>query len=169
MILKGSVTNSIGHAGRLAHHLLNERDNERVEVLEISGHATDDARQAMLLMQGAVTLTKANQGVFQVSVSPEPGESMTTEQWADARSRLEGMFSLQNQPAIIIEHTKEGRTHRHYCWQTGCCRPLRRGEEQGPRRVARISDEEAFNLRSDRGFAQAGSRSSRGNRAERPD
>ena len=64
MILKGSTTNSIAHAGRLANHLLNKKDNDHISVLQISGHETDDARQAMLLMHGAVTLTKGPQGLL---------------------------------------------------------------------------------------------------------
>ena len=87
MILKGSKTNSIGHAGRLADHLLNDRDNEEVRVIEISGHMTKDPKQALLFMHGAVTLTRGKVGCFQCSINPEPGEEMTAEQWDDAVSK----------------------------------------------------------------------------------
>ncbi len=117
MILKASTTSSIGHAGRLGTHLLNERDNEEVQVLEIRGHATDDAKQAILFMHGAVALTKGRNGCFQVSINPEPGEAMTEEQWQDAINRIEREFKYDGQPRVIVQHVKEGRKHRHIVWQ----------------------------------------------------
>ena len=117
MILKGSTTSSISHAGRLANHLLNERDNDQVQVLEIAGQQTDDPKQAMLFMHGAVTLTRGKKGLFQVSINPEEGEVMTHEQWDDAVVRVEKEFGLIGQPRIIVEHIKEGRKHRHIVWQ----------------------------------------------------
>ena len=117
MILKGSTTSSISHAGRLANHLLSERDNDHLQVLEIAGQQTDDPKQAMLFMHGAVTLTRGKKGLFQVSINPEEGEVMTHEQWDDAVVRVEKEFGLIGQPRIIVEHIKEGRQHRHIVWQ----------------------------------------------------
>ena len=117
MILKGSTTNSIAHAGRLANHLLNKKDNDEVRLIEITGQQTEDAKQAMLFMHGAATLTNGHKGCFQVSINPEVGEEMTPEQWEDAVARIEQEFGFTGQPRVIVEHIKQGRQHRHIVWQ----------------------------------------------------
>ena len=52
-----------------------------------------------------------------MSINPEPGEYMTAEQWDDAIARIEEEFQYTGQPKIVVEHTKEGRSHRHIVWQ----------------------------------------------------
>lgn len=117
MILKGSTTRSRQHAGRLAVHLLNEKDNDRVEVIELSGQQTDDPKKALIRMHGAADLTAGKLGLFQVSINPEEGETMTPAQWEDSIARLEKEFGFEGQARLIVAHTKQGREHIHVVWQ----------------------------------------------------
>jgi len=46
-------------------------------------------------------------------MNPEPGERLTDEQYDRAEDIALKHLGLENQPRIVVEHTKKGRTHRH--------------------------------------------------------
>lgn len=96
---------------------MNDRDNDRVAVVEISGIETENPETAVRMMHGAVVLTKGKTGLFQVSINPEEGETMTPQQWQRSVQALGEEFGLDQQPHAIFEHEKEGRTHRHVVFQ----------------------------------------------------
>src|ERR1035438_8808082 len=48
--------------------------------------------------------------------NPREDEHLTPEQWEQAVDRLEKNLGLEGQSRMVVEHEKEGRTHRHVIW-----------------------------------------------------
>ena len=67
MILKGSHR---AGAKQLAGHLLNDRDNDHVTVLEVRGFVADDLRNALREAQAISKATKCKQFMFLLSLRP---------------------------------------------------------------------------------------------------
>lgn len=86
MILKGSQRSG---ATQLAHHLLNTRDNDHVEVHELRGFVADDLVGAFKEAYAVSTGTKCRQFLFSLSLSPPETETVPVETFeaAIARSR----------------------------------------------------------------------------------
>jgi hypothetical protein len=98
----------------LAAHLLNARDNEHVELLDIRGCvADDDLTAALVEMDAQAQGTKCRKPLFSVSFNPPAHEDATLEQFEDAIKRVEKQFGLENQARALIIHVKQGRRHVH--------------------------------------------------------
>ena len=109
MILKSSQRAS---ARRLADHLTNAHDNERVVVLSSRDLVRgDDVHHALAEMDAISKGTSCTQHLHHAMMNP--AQSLTEDQWAQAWAVYEQEFDLENQPFIEVEHHKEGRTHRH--------------------------------------------------------
>lgn len=113
MLLKASQRSG---ARNLAAHLLNDRDNEHVELLDIRGCVADDLTTALVEMDAQATGTKARKPLFSVSFNPPEHEEATLEQFEDAIKRVEKQFGLENQARALILHQKKGRRHVHAVW-----------------------------------------------------
>ena len=70
MILKGSQRSG---AKQLAGHLLNERDNEHVSLLELRGFVADDLHGALAEAYAVSRGTKCKQFMFSLSLNPPKG------------------------------------------------------------------------------------------------
>lgn len=120
MIFKVAKVSSIRHADILAKHLLRADENEAVKVLEIRGTARpDDVVASLRSMQRAMMLTKGKTGLFHLSINPREDEAqtMTAQQWERTVQATEDEYQLHGQPRVIVEHRKQGRTHRHVVYQ----------------------------------------------------
>ena len=114
MILKGGTRKA---GGFFSKHLLNAEDNERVSVVELRGFLADNVKDAFQEMRMVGAGTKADNYFYHLSLSPDPKEpNLTPEQWERAAEVTEQELKLTDQPRIMIEHEKEGRTHRHIVW-----------------------------------------------------
>ncbi len=113
MILKGSQRTG---AANLSAHLMNERDNDHVEVLELRGFVADDLHGALREAHAVSKATQCKQFMFSLSMNP-PKEHIASEQdFIDAADRAEAKLGLIGQPRAIIIHEKEGRRHAHVVW-----------------------------------------------------
>lgn len=113
MILKGAQR---GSAKALAVHLLNDRDNDHVELHEVSGFLSDDVTGAFKEIQAIAKGTRCRQPFFSVSLNPPAEASVTIEMFEAAIDRVAKTNGLSNQPRVIIFHEKEGRRHAHAVW-----------------------------------------------------
>lgn len=111
MILKG---NTRGNGSDLATHLLNAYDNEFVELAELRGTIADDLHGAFAEFEAIAAGTKAQKALYSLSVNPS--EPLTREQYFEAVEAIENRLGLTGQPRAIIFHTKEGREHCHVVW-----------------------------------------------------
>lgn len=113
MILKGSQRSG---ARQLAAHLLNERDNDHVSVLELRGFVASDLHGALDEAHAVSKGTQCKQFMFSLSLNP-PKEAVASEvDFRRAADAAEERLGLSGQPRAIIIHEKEGRRHAHVVW-----------------------------------------------------
>jgi len=113
MILKASQR---GGARQLALHLLNSKDNEHVEVHEVSGFLSSNLVDAMHETYAISKGTFCKQFLFSLSLSPPEQESVPVEAFENTIERVEQDMKLTGQPRAIVFHEKEGRRHCHAVW-----------------------------------------------------
>lgn len=117
MIIKG---NARAGGANLAAHLMNTRDNDRVEVAEIRGMAANDVRGAFMEMEAVAAGTQCEKYLYSLSLNPTT--SMTRAQYATAITVIEEKLGLTDQPRAIVFHHKaskttgESREHCHIVW-----------------------------------------------------
>lgn len=112
MILNGNSRQGRG----LADHMLNGEDNDHVEVFEVRGHASEDAREAMEETDTVAKCTNCKKPHFSLSLNPPSDAELTEDEWLAAIDQAEEALGLSGQPRIIIFHEKEGRRHCHVIW-----------------------------------------------------
>jgi hypothetical protein len=60
--------------------------------------------------------TRCKNGFYHANINPRYGEQLTEEQWEQAVDLLERNLGLSGHARFVVEHEKEGRTHRHVVW-----------------------------------------------------
>lgn len=113
MILKGSQR---GGAKALANHLLNNRENDHVALLEVRGFIALDLTGALREAQAIATVTQCRQFLFSLSLNPPENHIAIEDELRDAADRAEAALGLTDQPRAIVVHEKEGRRHAHAVW-----------------------------------------------------
>lgn len=111
MILKGNI-----RAGgqELANHLMNERDNDRVELASIDGFASQDLSQAFGEAEAIATGTNCKKYLYSLSINPD--KELTREQYGHAIDKIADKLGLTEQPRAVVFHVKNGREHCHVAW-----------------------------------------------------
>jgi hypothetical protein len=113
MIIKGNPRRDVDF---WAAHLMRTDQNERVALVDIRGLAGESVRDCLAELDAIAQGTRTKNGFYVASLNPRDDETLTNEQWATAADRLEENLGLAGQPRFIVEHEKEGRTHRHVVW-----------------------------------------------------
>ena len=102
---------------QLAIHLLNARDNERVEVAHIRGAIASDLPGAIEEWHAVSRATRCKKYLYSLSINPDPRQgALTRRQYKDYIARVEKKLGLAGQPRAIVFHIKEGREHCHVVW-----------------------------------------------------
>lgn len=113
MILKGLQRSG---AKQLAAHLLNDRDNDHVTLLELRGFVSEDLKGALREAQAISSATKCKQFLFSLSLNPPKQAVAGEDDFSRAADDAEKALGLEGQPRAIIIHEKEGRRHAHVVW-----------------------------------------------------
>lgn len=113
MILEG---NQRGSATEMARHLMDLKENDHVEVHEVSGFLSDDIHEAFHEIQASARGTKCSQYMFSVSLNPPRNETVSIETFEKALTDIEQKIGLKGQPRVVVFHEKEGRRHAHCVW-----------------------------------------------------
>ncbi len=100
----------------LADHLMNTRDNDHVELIDMDGFIADDLHGALKETHAISKATRCKQFLFSVSLNPPEAEVATDEDFKDAADRVAKAVGLSNQPRAIVVHEKNGRRHAHAVW-----------------------------------------------------
>lgn len=111
MILKGSAR---ANGTDLATHLMNGYDNERAELGEVRGTIADDLHGAFAEIELIATGTRAQKPLFSLSINPH--QALTREQYFEAIDAIEKRLGFDGQPRAVVFHEKEGREHAHVVW-----------------------------------------------------
>lgn len=97
-------------------HLMKTEENERVQVVEIRGLAADDIREAFREMDALASGTRCKSFFYHANINPRADETLSPEQWEQAIDVLEAELCLTGHSRFVVEHEKDGRTHRHVVW-----------------------------------------------------
>lgn len=111
MILKG---NQRAGGADLATHLMNAFDNERIEVAQIRGTVADDLHGAFGEYEALAAGTRCKEPLYSLSINPP--EPISREQYFTAIDRIEQRLGLARQPRAVVFHVKHGREHCHVVW-----------------------------------------------------
>ncbi|MGB3723535.1 MAG: relaxase/mobilization nuclease domain-containing protein [Pacificimonas sp.] len=122
--MKGNIRSN---GTELARHLLNDnheidpdmhspppRGNELVELAELRGFASNDLAGAFAEIEGVAAGTKSTKPIYSLSINPS--EAMTRDQYAAAIDKIEDKLGLTDQPRAVVFHVKNGREHCHVAW-----------------------------------------------------
>jgi len=113
MILKAKER---GDAGQLARYLLTMRDNEHVELHEVSGFVSDDLIEAFSEADAIAKGTRCKNYLFSISLNPPEDAEVSTKAFEQAADQIGKKLGLDNQPRAIVFHEKDGRRHAHVVW-----------------------------------------------------
>ena len=113
MILKAKER---GDGGQLARYLLATRDNEHVELHEVSGFVSDDLLDAFHEADAIARGTRCKNYLFSMSLNPPEGAYVETEVFKKTADMIEKKLGLENQPRAIVFHEKDSRRHAHVVW-----------------------------------------------------
>ena len=117
MILHG---NQRGGYKDLALHLLKD-ENERIELFELRGFASDDLLGALQESYAISRATRCKQHLFSLSLNPPKGADVSARDFEAAIDQAEESLGLEGQPRAIVFHDKRGvdgelRRHAHAVW-----------------------------------------------------
>ncbi|MEL6445856.1 MAG: relaxase/mobilization nuclease domain-containing protein [Bacteroidota bacterium] len=104
----------------LAAHLVRTDDNEAVRIADVRDLSRRRKLGDMLhAMHRTVSLTRGQAGLIHFDLDPHANDTgkMTAEAWEHAVTTLEQEFNLTEQPRVVVEHVKDGRTHVHVVYQ----------------------------------------------------
>ena len=99
MILKGSQRSG---AKQLATHLLNDRDNDHVTVLELRGFASENLNGALREAQAISSATKCKQFLFSLSLNPPSHAVAGEDDFSRAADAAEKALGLAGSARAII-------------------------------------------------------------------
>jgi len=110
------VASTRGNGGRLAAHLLNDKDNDHVTLEEMRGFIASDLPGAMAEAEAIAKGTYCRKPLFSVSLNPPTSAEVEIAAFYEAAARIEAALGLEGQPRAIVIHEKEGRRHAHVVW-----------------------------------------------------
>jgi len=113
MIINGG---SRSNGAFFSKHLSRADQNEQVQVVEIRGLAAQTIGGAFHEMQAVASGTRCKNYFYHANINTRDNELLTPAQWEQAVDTLENELGLTGQPRLVVEHEKEGRTHRHVVW-----------------------------------------------------
>lgn len=113
MILKAKER---GDAAQLARYLLATRENDHVELHEISGFASADLIEAFREADAIAKGTRCKNYLFSMSLNPPADAHVETEVFERVADQVAQKLGLSHQPRAIVFHEKDGRRHAHVVW-----------------------------------------------------
>jgi len=114
MIAKGNPHNSGPYLAR--YLAASSKGNERAELVELRGFASDNIFDALALAQLQAEGTHCQKPLFHVQVRTPQGEDLDRAQWAHVADRIEKQLGFTGQPRAVVFHQKEGHDHMHLVW-----------------------------------------------------
>lgn len=114
MIAKGNPHNDGIYLAR--YLAADSKGNDRAELAELRGFASDNIFDAFALGQLMASGTRCQKPFFHVQVRLPKGEALSREQWQQAADLIEMQLGFDDQPRAIVFHLKEGQEHMHLVW-----------------------------------------------------
>lgn len=111
MILKG---NQRAFGNDLASHLLNLYESDDTELVEIRGSTSRELHGAFAEFEAIATGTRYKEPLYSLSINPS--DPMSREQYFTAIDRIMKKLNLDDQPCAVVFHVKNGREHCPVVW-----------------------------------------------------
>jgi hypothetical protein len=99
-----------------ATHLMRTDGGQTVRLAEARGLAGHDIPGWFRQMEAVSFGTRAENYFYHADINPREDEPLTEGQWGEAVDRLEHNLGLDGHSRFVVEHEKNGRTHRHVFW-----------------------------------------------------
>ena len=99
-----------------ATHLMRRDGGQEVRLAEARGLAGYDIPGWFRQMEAVSFGTRCENYFYHASISPRADEALTEPQWDQAIDTLEHNLGLDGHSRFVVEHEKDGRTHRHVFW-----------------------------------------------------
>ena len=93
---------------------MNGFDNEHVEIAQLYGSIADDLFGAFAEFEAVASGTRAQNYLYSLSINPP--EPLSREQYDEAIAQIEDGLGLKGQPRAVVFHIKHGREHCHVVW-----------------------------------------------------
>jgi len=122
MIINGG---SRSNGAFFAKHLTNGEHNECVTLCEMRNLAAQNIADAFREMAAVAMGTLCKNYFYHANLNPRADELLTDQQWKTAIDTLEKNLALSRHARFVVEHRKEGRTHRHVIWSRIDVRAMR--------------------------------------------
>lgn len=114
MIIKSTVR---GNGGKLASYLLNDKKNDRAELVEMRGWTAETLKNALVMSEEiALGKTQCEKPFYHVSFRSPSGEDLTPEKWRHCADKLEKRLGLKDHHRAMVMHTYKGEKHLHVVW-----------------------------------------------------
>ena len=113
MIINGGARRN---SAFFAKHLTNGEHNERVTLCELRNLIAENVADALREMEVVALGTLCQNFFYHANLNPREDEALTAEQWQEAVHTLEQHLGLVGHARFVVEHQKQGRTHRHTIW-----------------------------------------------------
>jgi hypothetical protein len=113
MIINGGARRN---SAFFAKHLTNGENNERVTLCELRNLVAENVADAFREMEAVALGTLCQNFFYHANLNPRADEELTHEQWQVAVETLEQHLQLEGHARFVVEHRKQGRTHRHVIW-----------------------------------------------------
>ena len=114
MIIKSTVR---GNGAKLADYLLQDKKNDRAELLYMRGWTAATLKNALVLSEEiALGKTQCAKPFYHVSFRLPAGEALTPEQWQHCADTLEQRLGLDGHHRAMVLHTYKGEKHLHVVW-----------------------------------------------------
>lgn len=114
MIIKSTVR---GNGAKLADYLLQDKKNDRAELLDMRGWTAATLKNALVLSEEiALGKTQCAKPFYHASFRLPSGETLTPEQWQQCADRLEQRLGLDGHHRALVLHTYKGEKHLHVVW-----------------------------------------------------
>ena len=114
MIIKSTVR---GNGAKLADYLLQDKKNDRADLLDLRGWTADTLKNALVLSEEiALGKTQCAKPFYHASFRLPSGETLTPEQWQHCADTLEQRLGLDGHHRALVLHTYKGEQHLHVVW-----------------------------------------------------
>ncbi len=114
MIIKSTVR---GNGAKLADYLLQDKKNDRADLLDLRGWTADTLKNALVLSEEiALGKTQCEKPFYHASFRLPSGETLTPEQWQHCADTLEQRLGLDGHHRALVLHTYKGEKHLHVVW-----------------------------------------------------
>jgi len=113
MIINGGARSN---GAFFARHLTNGEHNEHVSLCEVHSLIATNVPDALREMEAVAMGTLCRNYFYHANINPREDETLTAGQWNLAVNTLEQHLGLSGHARFVVEHRKQGRTHRHVIW-----------------------------------------------------